>query len=175
MINSKQPIKNAIKKLKTTTDRAQTADELQEKMEIMRNKMNSKKAKPSERTLKKRQLKKFKKDKELKKRIISVAKSVKNEKAKEGKAAVKQEAEDSKDDVKPGPIYNEEGKMIFSKFEFAAQPSKAKKSKKSSKYINTQTLHIAFNNLINFILFFFSFRSGKESKNYIKTNPTTKT
>lgn len=99
----------------------------------MKNKIGSKKSKPSERTIKKRQLKKLKKDKEFKKKIVSVAKSLKNEKSKEDKFAVKEEDDDSKADIKPKPVFNEEGKMVFSKFQFAAQASKAKKNKHDSK------------------------------------------
>lgn len=93
----------------------------------MKNKMQSKKSKPSERTIKKRQLKKLKKDKEFKKRVISVAKSTKNEQIKEEKFLA-----DNKDLVKP-VVFNENKKLVFSKFEFSAQPSKAKKPKNKSK------------------------------------------
>lgn len=104
----------------------------------MKNKIGSKKSKPSERTIKKRQLKKLKKDKEFKKKIVGVAKSLKNEKAKEAKSAmahIKSDPDqaDSKADVKP-KVYNEDGKMIFPKFEFAAQASRAKKGKKNSEF-----------------------------------------
>lgn len=91
----------------------------------MTNKWKSKKSKPSERTIQKKQQKKLKKTKEFKKKMVSYAKSVKNEKVKEEKATA-----DNKDDVKSKMVYNEEGKMVFPKFEFAAQKSKAKKSKK---------------------------------------------
>lgn len=103
----------------------------------MKNKIGSKKSKPSEKTIKKRQLKKLKKDSELKKRIVTVAKSIKNERSKEGKlvAQVKEEEVDSKDNVKPPAIFNEDGKMVFSRFEFASRASQAKKSKKDSKIL----------------------------------------
>lgn len=105
----------------------------------MKNKMQSKKSKPSERTIKKKQEKK--KSKELKKRMVSVAKSLKNEKVKGGKAVPEEEEEEEKPDIKedvkaalkPEKIFNEGGKIVFSKFEFAARPSQAKKSKKDSK------------------------------------------
>lgn len=119
--------------------RAKSADALQERLESMKNKMGSKKSKPSEKTVKKRQLKKLKKDGELKKRIVTVAKSIKNERSKEGKLVtqVKEEegGEDSKADVKPA-IFNEDGKMVFSRFEFASRASQAKKSKKDSKFFS---------------------------------------
>lgn len=98
---------------------------VEEKLEIMKNKWKSKKVKPTERTIQKRQQKKLKKSKVFKKKLISIAKSTKNEKVKEEKSN-----EDNKDDVKTTLVYNEEGKMGFPKFEFAAQKSKAKKSKK---------------------------------------------
>ena len=109
----------------------------------MKNKMQSKKSKTSERTIKKKQEKK--KSKELKKRMVSVAKSLKNEKVKGGKAVPEEEEEkpDIKEDVKaalkPEKIFNEGGKIVFSKFEFAARPSQAKKSKKDSKSMLTLT------------------------------------
>jgi len=99
--------------------------DVQEKLEIMRNKWKSKKSKPTERTIQKRQQKKLKKAKEFKKKIVSIAKSAKNEKIKEEKSN-----EDNKDDVKVTMVYNEKGNMLFPKFEFAAQKNKAKKSKK---------------------------------------------
>lgn len=102
----------------------QTPNDIQEKLEIMKNKWKSKKSKPSERTIQKRQQKKLKKGKEFKKKMVSIAKSYKNEKIKE------ENGEDNKEDVKTAVVYNEEGKTLFPKFEFAAQKSKAKKSKK---------------------------------------------
>lgn len=132
LLKSKQ--KNPKLPLKTASGRAQSANGLQERLETMKNKIGSKKSKPSEKTIKKRQLKKLKKDGELKKRMVTVAKSLKNERSKEGKlgAQVKAEPEDSKDDIKP-VVFNEDAKMVFSKFEFASRPSQAKKSKKDSK------------------------------------------
>lgn len=143
---SKKVVAAATKK--SNANRAQSADALQQRLETMKNKIGSKKSKPSERTIKKRQLKKLKKDKEFKKKIVSVAKSLKNEKAKEEKFAVKDEA-DSKTDVKPKPVFNEEGKMVFSKFQFAAQASRAKKGKNDSKffflyYSNMENLYNLF-------------------------------
>lgn len=103
---------------------ATTAVNLHDRLTIMKNKMQSKKAKPSERTLKKRQMKKLKKDKELKKKVTGIVKSMKNEKVKEKKYLA-----DNKDNVKKA-VYNEDGKLVFSKFEFGAQPANAKKTKK---------------------------------------------
>lgn len=114
---------------------AQSPKDIEEKLEIMRNKWKSKKSKPSERTIQKRQQKKLKNSKEFKKKIVSIAKSTKNEKIKEEKSN-----EDNKDDVKTALVYNEEGKMVFPKFEFAAQKSKAKKSKKDKVVKNPKLI-----------------------------------
>lgn len=119
--------------------RAKSAEELKQRLEIMQNKMKSKKAKPSDRTLKKKQQKKLKL--EMKKKLISAAKSMKNEKMKTGKVQVKTEQNGfNEEDVKPeikqekdSKKFNEEGKLLFPKFEFAARPSQAKKSKSESK------------------------------------------
>lgn len=142
LLKTKESVKkNAINKQNDETNRAQTAEELQERLEIMRNKMQSKKSKPSERALKKKQEKKMKKARDQKKKLVSAAKSIKNEKVKEGKVKVEEEdtkgsisnGVDVKPDVKSAKVYNEEGKIVFSKFEFAARPSQAKKTKKDSK------------------------------------------
>lgn len=134
-------------KLKASkSDDGQPSVDLQQRLEIIRNKMNSKKTKPSARSIEKKKQKNLKKSKELKKKLISVAKSIKNEKVKEGKgtntpAAVDNNGVDVKPDVKPdikpAKVFNEEGKMVFSKFEFAARPSQAKKTKKDSKTMNS--------------------------------------
>lgn len=120
--------------------RAKSAEELKQRLEIMQNKMKSKKAKPSERALKKKQAKKLKKEMNKK---VSAAKSLKNEKMKSGKVQIepKQNGFD-KEDIKPEvkhevndvKKFNEEGKLLFPKFEFAARPSQAKKSKNESKF-----------------------------------------
>lgn len=106
--------------------------------------MKSKKVKPSQRAIEKKKQKKLKKTKELKKKIISAAKSTKNEKVKEGKlaktasaAAADSNGVDVKPDIKPDvkpKVFNEQGNLVFPKFEFAARPSQAKKSKKDSEY-----------------------------------------
>lgn len=63
------------------TERAQNADELEERLEVIKNKMKSKKTKMSARTIQKREIKKLKRDQEIKKKlIISVNKAMKNEK-----------------------------------------------------------------------------------------------
>lgn len=144
--------------------RAQSAEELQQRLEIMQNKMKSKKSKPSERTIKKKQQKKLKKSAELKKQLISVAKSIKNEQIKERKGIshiangnsaqshANGDGSDVKPDVKPDikaeKTFNEEGKIVFSKFEFAARPSQAKKSKKDSKLLALEIRHMNFHSSV---------------------------
>lgn len=117
--------------------------DLEERLEIMQNKIKSKKVKASARALEKKKQKKLKKTKELQKKLISAAKSLKNEKAKgeKGEKRLTADANDVEDvkpevkpDVKPPKTFNEEGKLVFSKFEFAAQPSRATKPKKDSKF-----------------------------------------
>lgn len=125
------------------SDDKKSSVDLQQRLEIIRNKMKSKKTKPSARAIEKKKQKKLKKTKELKKKLISVAKSIKNEKVKEGKAemtptpaSADSNGIDVKPDIKPDikpKVFNEEGKMVFSKFEFSARPTQAKKSKKDSK------------------------------------------
>lgn len=129
-------------------DRAQSAEDLQQRLETIRNKMSSKKSKPSERTIKKKELKKLKKSKEMKQKLATAFKSIKNEKIKEEKGnvtaratAIKTDDADDDDDLKPdikpnikSKLFNEEGKMVFSKFGFAANPGQAKKTKKDSTF-----------------------------------------
>lgn len=150
------------------SNRTPKEEELQQRLQIMANKMRSKKSKPSERTLKKREQKKLKKTKQLKKKVISVAKSIKNEKVK-GKLANGTNEDvkpDIKPDVKPSKVFNEEGKIVFSKFEFAARPSQAKKSKKDSKW-KPFALEVMFNHL-TFCLFV-CFRNSQESEIAVKS------
>lgn len=120
--------------------------DLEERLEIMQNKIKSKKVKASARALEKKKQKKLKKNRELQKKLISAAKSIKNEKSKGGKGEKAQAVEvgDSKEvkpevklDVKPAKTFNEEAKLVFSKFEFAANPSRAVKTKKDSKFIHS--------------------------------------
>lgn len=134
---------------KSQTDDKKSSVDLQQRLEIIRNKMKSKKTKPSARAIEKKKQKKLKKTKELKKKLISVAKSIKNEKVKEEKALTTPTTTsadcngiDVKPDIKPDikpKVFNEDGKMVFSKFEFSARPSLAKKSKKDSKQIKIRT------------------------------------
>lgn len=134
--------------------------DLEERLEIMQNKIKSKKVKASARALEKKKQKKLKKTKELQKKLISAAKSLKNEKAKgeKGEKRLTADANDVEDvkpevkpDVKPPKTFNEEGKLVFSKFEFAAQPSRATKPKKDSKFwIWFQTKRTAITTIVNY-------------------------
>lgn len=146
--------KSKLLQRKVQTNGSSSVD-LQQRLEIIQNKMKSKKAKPSAHAIEKKKQKKLKKTKELKKHLISAAKSIKNEKVKGGKGGqvTNGDADDDikpdvKPDIKPAKIFNEEGKMVFSKFEFAAQVSKAKKSKKDSKCRHRS--HQMYVNLTNF-------------------------
>lgn len=112
-------------------------DELQERLKTIKNKMKSKKKPMSERAQKKREAKKLKKNKEFKKVLVSAAKAVKNERHKQ-----LIDNEDGKKDikpVKPKPVFNEEGKIVFSKFDFASHPgAKVKKSHQNPREILKQ-------------------------------------
>ena len=78
----------------------------------------------------KRKEKKMKKEKNLKKALTSIAKANRNEKTKELKVKV----EDLEDIAKPvKPIYNQEGKLVFSKIDFTAPGVIAPKNKKKKR------------------------------------------
>lgn len=153
LLKSKAKAKVGKSKPNPAANDEKSSVDIEQRLEIIRNKMKSKKVKPSPRAIEKKRQKKLKKTKELKKKILSAAKSIKNEKVKEGKAAnaapaaaaesnggvdVKPEV---KPDVKPPKVFNEQANLVFSKFEFAARPSQAKKSKKDSKYCR-MTVHL---------------------------------
>lgn len=103
--------------------------------EIMANKMKYKKNKLSERGLKKKEQKKAEKDKKMKKVLVTAGKALKNSLLKQEKADP-----DQKPDTKPGtklpfkPVYNSDGKLVFSKFDFAAGTTSLVKNKKSKKF-----------------------------------------
>lgn len=111
--------------------------ELQDRLNTIKNKMKAKKRPTSERALKKREAKKLKKNKEFKKVLVSAAKAVKNENQKHLNGGVKEE--DDKKVIKPltpKPVFNEEGKIVFSKFDFASHPgAKVKKSHQNPREI----------------------------------------
>lgn len=158
----------------------QPSVDMQQRLEIIRNKMKSKKTKPSARAIEKKKQKKLKKTKELKKKLISVAKSLKNEKVKGGKGTNSQmaaaesngfdEKPDVKSDIKPTKVFNEEGKMVFSKFEFAARPSATKKTKRDSKTTNFASISGLFmKSIFSFIIeIFFHTETVKDPKLLLK-------
>lgn len=113
--------------------RAAKKEEVDEdvRTEIMANKMKYKKNKLSERGLKKKELKKATKDKKLKKTLVTAGKSLKNSLLKQEKSDPDQK--DTKPDKKLPfkPVYNSDGKLVFSKFDFAAGTTSLIKNKKS--------------------------------------------
>lgn len=114
--------------------------------EIMANKMKHKKNKMSERTKLKREARGamiLKNQKKMKKALVSAAKAQKNGLAKQQQQG---DSVDSKADIKPDPklpfkpVYNSDGKLVFSKFDFAAGTTSLMKNKKS-KWIYSDGLH----------------------------------
>ncbi|XP_037807362.1 surfeit locus protein 6 homolog [Lucilia sericata] len=121
-------------------------DELQDRLNTIKNKMKTKKGPISEKARKKKEEKKLKKNKEFKKVLVSAAKSMKNEQAKHSSTNQEDET-DTKKDIKPvipKPVFNEEGKIVFSKFDFAQKKKNShqnpreilKKIKETDKKIN---------------------------------------
>lgn len=94
--------------------------------------MKTKKGPQTEKSRKKKEAKKLKKNKEFKKVLVSAAKSMKNEKAKQsGGNGDDDDDKESKKDIKPvipKPVFNEEGKIVFSKFDFAQKKKKSHKN-----------------------------------------------
>uniref|UniRef100_W8BZ17 Surfeit locus protein 6 n=1 Tax=Ceratitis capitata TaxID=7213 RepID=W8BZ17_CERCA len=117
--------------------KAAPIDELQDRLNIIKNKMKAKKRPASERSQKKREAKKLRKNKEVKKILVSAAKSIKNEHQKLLNA--EDDRNEDKKDIKklvPKPVFNEEGKIVFSKFDFASHPgAKVKKSHQNPREI----------------------------------------
>ncbi|KAM7361095.1 surfeit locus protein 6 [Cochliomyia hominivorax] len=120
-------------------------DELQERLNTIKNKMKTKKGPMSEKQRKKKEAKKLKKNKEFKKVLITAAKSMKNEQSKHSNGD--DDEKESKKDIKPvipKPVFNEEGKIVFSKFDFAQKKKNShqnpreilKKIKETDKKIN---------------------------------------
>lgn len=90
--------------------------------------MKTKKGPQSEKQRKRKEAKKLKKNKEFKKVLISAAKSMKNEHAKQTGEQSDDDEKDVKKDIKPvipKPVFNEEGKIVFSKFDFAQKKKKS--------------------------------------------------
>lgn len=95
--------------------------------EIMANKMKNKNNKLSDRGARRKERKKLTKDKQkLKKTLVTVNKAMKN-----GKIKQERPDEDKQAIQKIKPVFNQEGKMVFSKFDFAAGPMNKEKNKNS--------------------------------------------
>ncbi|XP_061393374.1 surfeit locus protein 6 homolog [Musca vetustissima] len=104
-------------------------DELQQRLDRIKNKMKTKKGPQSEKAKKKKEAKKLKKNKEFKKVLVTAAKSIKNQQAKLGEE--NDDEKETKKDIKPvvpKPVFNEEGKIVFSKFDFAQKKKKSHKN-----------------------------------------------
>ncbi|KAL9888665.1 surfeit locus protein 6 [Glossina fuscipes fuscipes] len=124
-INKQQILKNSM-----------PDDELQDRLNLIKNKMKMKKG-TSEKNRERKEAKKLRKNKEFKKVLISAAKSLKNEQSKQIHTIKHDDDEEneSKRDIKPiitKPIFNEEGKIVFSKIDFA---QKRKQSHKNPREI----------------------------------------
>ncbi|KAL5277928.1 SURF6 family protein [Megaselia abdita] len=124
----------------SSNSRAQTAEELEDRLNIIKNKMKAKKKKISERGMKKREAKKLKKNKEFKKILVSASKAMHNENVKVIKSdQIKKEDDGELPKVKT--VFNAEGKIVFSKIDFASSPGgKFKKSKKDKTIKNPKLL-----------------------------------
>lgn len=133
--------------------------------EIMANKMKHKKNKVSERGQKKREAKeamKLKNAKKLKKAMVSAGKALKNGLVKQDKSDVNMDTKDIKPDPKLPfkPVYNSDGKLVFSKFDFAAGTTSLAKNKKSEdKHLQGHSL----NGEVTTVLVYFLFAEGQKS------------
>lgn len=109
-----------------------SVNELEERLNTIKNKMKTKRRPISERSLKKREAKKLKKNKEYKKVVQSAYNAIQNNKNKPGTS---DDVKDVKNIPKmnPKPLFNTEGKIVFSKFDFAAHPGAKVKSSKKEK------------------------------------------
>lgn len=100
--------------------------------EIMANKHKHKKNKRSDRGIQKREEKRAMQQK-MQKRLVTAGKALKNGAVKHEKTNGKAEPIDVKPDQKIPlkPVYNSDGKLVFSKFDFAAGTTALIKNKKS--------------------------------------------
>ncbi|XP_055911710.1 surfeit locus protein 6 homolog [Eupeodes corollae] len=116
---------------KALTNPANSVTDLEERLTSIKNKLKTKKRKVSEKKSKKQGIKKLNKNKEFKKVLLTANKTIKKEQAAAGNLSA---LTDTKKMVKP--IFNAEGKIVFSKFDFAAaHGSKNKKKSNSEKVI----------------------------------------
>ncbi|XP_037951388.1 surfeit locus protein 6 homolog [Teleopsis dalmanni] len=119
----------------TIKNNTASVDELQDRLDMIKNKLKTKKRPISERAQKKREAKKLKKNKEFKKVLVSATKSIKNENQKQMNTEESVPFEDKKH-ISAKPVFNEEGKMVFSKFDFAPHPgANVKKSHQNPREI----------------------------------------
>uniref|UniRef100_B5DUI9 Ribosomal RNA-processing protein 14/surfeit locus protein 6 C-terminal domain-containing protein n=1 Tax=Drosophila pseudoobscura pseudoobscura TaxID=46245 RepID=B5DUI9_DROPS len=134
------------KKSKKQKATGEADEDLEERLASMKNKLRQKKGPTTERQQKRREAKKMKRSKGVQKLILSSAKNLKNENVKQKKltnGVVKHEEDgDTKDSkalikpVKQQPVYNQDGKIVYSKVDFAATPGgKQKKSHQNPKEI----------------------------------------
>ncbi|XP_055374138.1 surfeit locus protein 6 homolog [Condylostylus longicornis] len=118
-------------------------EDLNDRLLKIKNKFKApKKNNKSEKALRRKEMKKLKKNKEIKKILINSNKAEKNEKIKSEKYSANQGNEDEKD-IKPMAknLFNENGKILFSKIDFAAHPgAKILKSKKDKVMKNPRDI-----------------------------------
>lgn len=114
----------------------------EERLNIIINKMKAKKNKISERGMRKREAKKLKKNKQVKKILVSAQKAMQNENVKAIKAGdIKKNVVVADELPKVKSVFNAEGKIVFSKIDFAATPGgKVKKSKKDKTIKNPKLI-----------------------------------
>lgn len=128
----------------TGTSRASTLMELHEKLEQLKGRRLDYKDKLLKKGLKNRLKKKSKKEERLMQKKLA-----KTELAAAGGARVKHENGDVPKFTKPKPVFNSEGKMVFSKFDFSEigakkiQPKVDKDPKKILQNLEKQKLKIA--------------------------------
>lgn len=107
-----------------TSTRAQSYEELQAKLEGLRNvKKLEHKQKLLKKNLKNRIKKKSKKDERLTKKFVKM------EPSSAGSSKIKSEDTEAPKAPRPKPVFNSEGKMVFSKFDFSEIGAKKKPPK----------------------------------------------
>ncbi|XP_055845927.1 surfeit locus protein 6 homolog [Episyrphus balteatus] len=116
---------------KTQANSANSVTDLEERLTSIKNKLKTKKRKVSEKKAKKQGMKKLNKNKEFKKVLLTANKTIKKEQG--GASGGLSDLKDVKKMVKP--IFNAEGKIVFSKFDFAAHPGSKSKKKSSSEKV----------------------------------------
>lgn len=152
---------------KPASNSAGSITDLEERLTSIKNKMKTKKRKVSEKKTKKQNLKKLNKNKEFKKVLITANKTIKNEQGASEDLTTKKDVK--KNIVKP--IFNAEGKIVFSKFDFASQPgSKPKKKPSSQKVVNNPQQVLSSMKEINEKITELEVEGNKEKAKEIKTD-----